>query len=342
MSTREKVCWMMDASEWNAVESDVLRKHGMKQPYLQIYVEIAMKEYLDRDRLVELEDRIEQLEETCPHSLPSFSRPIYSIPKDPDTRPVQIRIRSDLVDEFRAFVDEHTDYRNRYGIPLSKALNAYRTGGRVGRLEDRIQRLIDVETGDATDAYDPDADGIHYNDVDLTKLDGRTRTYQRYQVCQDLDPEGDLLMDDVRDAVRARGYDAPAEDDEFIRDVLDTLGYVKHPNNPSCGVVMAEQRAERIANKKDTDISPDLERIANIESSDFNDLSKPERYIKIRLAMAREVYRKGRKTYRFDYNFIRYRVFDDHQPSPAYANKAIEKVATDGGRDRDAADQGAD
>ena len=351
MSNREQPNWNTIAFEWDALEDWVIRKEGSKRPYLRYHAEKAMEEFVNRDALVETENLAEEIVELCPHSRSHFSRPTFSYPDDYDTAPVSVHFDADLLDEYRRVVDEETDHPGEYGLVYAKVINQYRTtGGRKARINDRLREAIDVLraadielpddfTLDETDDYDPDAEDIHYNDVALNRLDQRTRPYHRYLVCQNLDPdrERNLHMRTVREAVRQNVGDAPADDDEFLGAIIETLDFVPHPKKPNSGLYVHENRAEEIKgqsaaeSESSTATSADVERLASIDSRGFHDLRPRQRLTKIRITFARELVEENVGGRRFEYNYIENQVFEHHEPSASYANKAIEKVATNGG-----------
>lgn len=167
MAEKEQVNWTIPASEWSATLSHLEENDRNRTPYVRIFVERAVREWIDEDALLDTEDRLQELEEMCPHSLPRFSQTEYSIPMGDDVDTVRVRtwIDADLKNRLKQVVDENTDYGDRYGsrryaAAFTVALRLRRNGGRRQRINDRIERLMDAyETAEAAgeaENYDPE------------------------------------------------------------------------------------------------------------------------------------------------------------------------------------------
>lgn len=332
MAGTEQVDWTMPASEWSATLSHLEENDRNRAPYVRIFVERAMEELIDEDPLLDTEDRLQDLEEMCPHSLPRFSRTEYSIPMGNDVDKVTVRtwIDADLKNRFKRVVDEDTDYGDRYGskrygAALATALHLCRNGGRRQRINDRIERLIDAhETAEATEeteAYDPEELGLHYNEVDLDRLDGRSRQKKVYEIAQRLDPEPGAMLHrerDLRPAIEAAGAKTVA--DEYIEPVVDVLGYKPHPSQPILYVPESWEPETAEAAEATTDTEPPA-----VDRKPFDDMTKAERIEGIRVALARKADDHGGR-FAADYNFIRGQVFD-RVVSKGYASNVMADVA---------------
>lgn len=323
----EQVDWTIPASEWSATLSHLEENDEKRAPYIRIHVERAMREWIDTDDLLGTEDLLQEYEGLCSLSLPRFSQTDYSISMSDDVDKVTVRtwIDADLKNEFRRVVDEDTDYRerhgvNRYGAALATALHFCRNGGRRQRINDRIRRLIEAEETAEAEGYDPEELGIHYNDVDLNRLDGRSRKKKAYQIAQRLDPDpGDTLHRDyeLRSVIEDVGVKTVV--DEYVDLVVDLLNFKQHPSQPVLYVHESWEPATETA----TDAEPPA-----VDRKTFDEMTKAERIEGIRIALARKADEKG-GVYAADYNFIRKRTFN-RTVSKGYASNIMEDVASEG------------
>lgn len=329
MSEREQVDLTIPASEWSATLSYLEEKDKNRAPYVRYHVEWAIKEWTDTDSLCGLEDLVQEYEEKCSHSLPRFSQTSYSISMGDDVEKKTVRtwIDADLDRELRRFTDEETDFGERYGgdkkygAALAHALKQLREWDREQRLEDRMKRLIEATEAEQSGNYDPAELGIHYNDVDLSRLDGRSRKKKVYEIAQQLDPDpGDTLHRDreLREAIERVGGESVV--DEYIEPVVDVLNFKPHPS-PAPLYVHESWEPET-----ETGTPTDAEAPA-VDRKQFDDMTKEERLEDIRVALIRKADSNGGR-FAADYKFIQREVFD-RQVSEGYASRAVAEAAED-------------
>lgn len=323
MARTTQLNWSVPKPSWETLMMVVEENHEREPFYVRFVLESVMKEFINRDDLADIEDLVDELSEASPHSLPSFSQLQYSISdgEDVDSVDVTTSVNTDLVNEFREVVREDTDYR--MGIALAHAIHLYSIGGRVQRLRDKLQRLLYAETGDTSD-YNPAEQGIHYNDVDLDRLDGRSRTKKHYQIAQQLDPAPDRNLHPDRIMEVARDVAGPSVNrEDYVEPVVEILNFKPHPSNP---VLFVHESWEPETDALGETATPANVEPAAVDRKSFDEMTKDERLESIRLQLARKADRKNRRLLQIDYNFIRREVFD-RQTSAGYANNAMADAA---------------
>lgn len=217
-----KVDWQVPADEWERFREYVEEKNGGTDGYLGREVEEAMREYAGVDGYEDIEDHVDRLVQAAGRT-PSDPLKEKNSSRLHQQSTIRVTVRVDEVvkDEFRSAAEQSED---TYGLVLARAITARRDGGRAGRLERKLERVVE------------DAESM------LTKIDGDSEqdelgTVDRntITICHRLvTDEGDQFRDDELNAeihaVAGRGQWASDPTIERYRKlVLDRLDYEPHP-----------------------------------------------------------------------------------------------------------------
>lgn len=233
MVERLHLGWRVDEDVWDAFERHVEEKHGVTDGYLRFELELAMREYLDEDDLLETAESL--LREHTDLSGLSSSTDAIGIGVERyggDTRPVQHRVNADLKERFQKFATKHDA---GYGHLLSAALDSYSDGGRARRIIEDVEQLItdasalegqpaSVES-DATDEASVDVDPK--NVVDIADA-----------LPSDCFPERQL----EQTIVRVVGNGDSEAVDAYRNTVLEQIGADEHPHKE--GVYITDEFRE--------------------------------------------------------------------------------------------------
>jgi|GEM_PF-6963626 len=234
MRDTSKVQWQVPEEEWTRFRDHVHSQFGTVEGYLGREAELAMKQYIDADGYAGVEDLVNRLVEAAGRTPEEREQKNKSRSWSGETTRTSIRVGADLKAEFKAAVDDR-DNINNYGQALARALNMYRTGGRSGRLEDKLDRIVD------------DAESLlsEINDESDDKMGAVQR--KTIAICNQLgDSFKDEDLNDFIHEIAASGEKASEPTLEKYRDlVLDRLDYERHPNVDDLWV--SRQTAEKAA-----------------------------------------------------------------------------------------------
>lgn len=239
-----KVDWQVPADEWERFREYVEEKNGSLDGYLGREAEAAMREYADVDGYDDIEDYVDRLIRAAGRtSSDPFKKNSSRLHQQSTTR-VTVRVDEWVKDEFRSAAEQSED---TYGLAFARAIQVRRDGGRAGRLERKLGRVVDDAESMLT-KIDGDSEQDELGKVDRTTI----------SICHGLvTDEGDQFTDDELNeeihAVAGRGSRASDPTLERYRElVLDRLGYESDPgveSNPTVDqtVWVPEHVAEDIA-----------------------------------------------------------------------------------------------
>lgn len=175
-------------------------------------------------------------------SEPLSERDAVETLREQDTDLVGRRIDEDLSERFMAYVKEHTDLGNNYGLALGYALREYRQQRRIERLIEKYGRVSE-DVGRLMSEFNDDAP------TQATPQEKRTVAMCAEIQDLPLDIGVDLIPEnDIRTAIESvmgRVTDYLIETYKPL--ILDRLGYEPLPNNPNLyrPVEADEQERER-------------------------------------------------------------------------------------------------
>ncbi|SEH60658.1 hypothetical protein SAMN05192561_11225 [Halopenitus malekzadehii] len=222
------VDWQVPADEWESFREYVEKKFDGLEGYLGREAEAAMREYADADGYGDVEDRVDRLVNAAGRTPDPFKEKNSSRLHQQSTTRVTVRVDEWVKDEFRKAANESED---TFGVAFARAIQVRRDGGRAGRLERKLDRVIDDAEGMLTFIDEDTEEG------GLSKVDRNTIV-----ICQRLAPStDDQFTDDELNAeiheIAGRGRRASGPTLERYRDlVIERLGYEPHPGveaNPS-------------------------------------------------------------------------------------------------------------
>lgn len=152
MGGRVQLGWRVPRDERDAFIRHVEDKWGEAASYLRFEIESAMHQYLDRDAELADAERLlrERLDARDLSSSSAGGDRLSRRVDHSDTVLLTHRVNPGLKDEFAAYADQNTD--ESYGAVLSRALNAYRDGGRATRVKEAAERLITGATSTGSTA----------------------------------------------------------------------------------------------------------------------------------------------------------------------------------------------
>jgi hypothetical protein len=231
VADRVKVNWRVPSDEWDAFIDYVHDEHGEIRGYVGHEVERAMREWIDGDDFVEVEDLVDRLVKAAGRTPENLTQKKSSFgvdsPTGGDTTNVQCRVDPDIKKRFAHHAKTDTD--DRVGTVLARSLRARRYGGRARRVKEKLNRVADDAEGLLAE-LNPDEDG-------LSLIERRT-----VAICNRLGPN--FHRDDLEAAIEAVAGGSDPTVQGYTDRVLDRLEYVQHPDNPDLFIPEAE--AERM------------------------------------------------------------------------------------------------
>lgn len=217
-----KIDWRVPSSAWEAFREHVREECGSLDGYLGYEAERAMREYADKDGGNRVEKLVDQLiraaGRTPDEVLKQKTRPEHG---DGTTR-VTARVDSDVKEAFKKTVDA-SDTDDTYGAALARALDTYRDGGRFGRLERKLERIVD------------DAKSILSELAESEQEDRLRPTERRTAIICDRLPE-QFTDDELREEIADVAGDSAPTIREYRDRVVDRREVEPHPNNPDLWV----------------------------------------------------------------------------------------------------------
>jgi len=287
-----KIDWMVPNQEWQATREWVEDEYGSLSGYLGRAAENAMEEFVDDDEgYAELESKIDRLIKAAgrtPEDLRKEKKSSQggpSLASQPTTR-VTARVDEHIKTRFKKYADRHTDYGS-YGVALGRAIREYRTGGRPGRLNDKLDRVVD------------DAESVlaELDDGEAAKEGLSTVQRREIIICNRLPEQftDEELNAEIRDVA---GASEPTVE-KYRERVIERLGYEPHPN--AAHVWLPAEKASEIAQ----DGVPREYRVP------VEVLCREDRVRRLQVALVHEATRsKGTGGFRATTSEIREHVFD--------------------------------
>lgn len=188
-------------------------------------VEDALKEYTDRDggqRVESLIDRLVQAAGRNPEREQGMSW-------DGETERVTVHVDPILKEEIRKETDG-----NRYGKTVARAMDVYMNGGRYGRCEEKLERVVE-------DAEELLAAGNNDTDDGMSAVERRT-----VKIAQNLNQQftEDRLVEEIKNVAG----DSTPTINKYRERVTEYLDVVPHPTNQE--IWMPEENAMEIAGEE--------------------------------------------------------------------------------------------
>lgn len=223
--------WRVPSHVWERFRKHVEDEFGSLDGYLGREAESAMREYADMDGGADFEEKFDQLIQASGRTPGDYSKEKTSDLSDAeDTTRVTARVDERVKDEFRAVAKKGDD---TFGVAFARAIQTHLDGGRYGRLERKLDRILDDATS-VLEEMNPDegADG-------LSAVERRTIT-----ICNRLPDQftDDELVQEIADV--AGSSDPTIE--KYRRRVVDRLDSEPHPH-ASKTIWVPEQRAAELA-----------------------------------------------------------------------------------------------
>ncbi|ADJ16661.1 hypothetical protein [Halalkalicoccus jeotgali] len=148
MTSEECIGWRVPAEEYKKFLRFVESERGDRDRYAWVFIENAIREYIDTDDLRELEQLVDSVLRAggyTPSEHPSKKETSSTSEtlRGEDTTLVNRRIDADLRERFMSFVKEHTEFGTRYDLALGYALREYRQSNRADRTTEKFARVSD-------------------------------------------------------------------------------------------------------------------------------------------------------------------------------------------------------
>jgi hypothetical protein len=246
----------------------VVEEYGRASEYIRRAVAQAMKEWIDADDYARVEEQIDRLVQSAERTPEDLSRKKLTTTSfdDNDTHKVQCRVDAELKNEFAEHSRSEAD--ERPGLVLTRALRAYRRGGRSRRVQDKLERVID------------DAESLLAEVAATDSLSHQEK--KTIAICDQLGEE--FTRDELEDAIEIKAGGSDPTIREYTKRVLDRLDHVEHPNAPDgVDLFVPKAEAEKLGGKPD---APALDRFHNAEI-EYDGLSRDEKITGLRIAVAR-------------------------------------------------------
>ncbi|ESP87623.1 hypothetical protein K933_13137, partial [Candidatus Halobonum tyrrellensis G22] len=141
MSDAVKVQWKVPAETWDRFREFVQDEYGRIDRCLGREVEFAMREYADADGGQRVEDLVDRLVQAAGRTPGEAYEEVTGSDSEETVRP-NVRVNEGVVEQFRITADKR-DQERYYGGALTRALRVRMEGGRYGRLERKLDRVVD-------------------------------------------------------------------------------------------------------------------------------------------------------------------------------------------------------
>ena len=263
---RVRLDWRVPAAEWGRFREYVENEYGSLDGYLGREAEAAMQAYADADGLDGVEDKIDRLVRAAgrtPEDRDKEKNNSYQ--PDAETTRVTARVDECVKDEFRAVVDTQ-DKDRKYGQALARALDTHRNGGRAGRLERKLDRVVD------------DAEAF-LEQTSAESSETKVGKHERCVIGIANELAGEFVDDELERTIRevANVHSEPAIE-QYREDVTARLEVEPHPNVPHLWI--SSEKAEQL----NPGVPAECRRpVGHLDSS--------ERVERIRLALGRRAAR---------------------------------------------------
>lgn len=303
VTSTEKVNWRLPADEWDAFRDYVYDKHGEIKGKLGDEVEQAMIEYIDADQWAVVERKVDRLISAAGRTPDDHAEIKSPSQSSGETVCARARVPPGVKEDFSAFVQQ-TDHR--HGIIFTRALHERRSGGRADRVAQKLDRVLNDAESLLADA-NPDADeGVGPVERRTVAIIDRLRTNGEI---------GQLLDQDLEEAIRKQGLESDPSIDKYRNRVIDRLDYVTHRANPELWV------------PKGSKFAPDPDSPA-LDRKSYSNLSHEEKVRGLQIELARRASNSGRAQIGVDE--ARQEVFAD-QPSASHCRELMADAGDDPG-----------
>lgn len=277
MTDRVRLQWKVPASVWDRFREYVTDEYGSVEVYLGRETEMAMREYTENDdgtRAEDLVDRLVQAAGRRPEDVVqknnSQSAPVADEFEGAETKRVSPWVNSQFKSDFKQHVD--ADERDdSYGIALARAIERRMDGGRYGRIERKLERVVDDAEGLLALMEESDAE------ESLGKVERQT-----VQICHRLPEQftDTELNEEIHDVAGRAGTASDPTLEKYRDLVVERLDVEPHPNAPH--VWVPESVAEEIA--------PDVPTEAR---RPVTHLDRSERIERLKLVVGRRAAERG-------------------------------------------------
>lgn len=210
---------------------EVREKHDAEDVYKGIEAEMAIRQYLDKDKGVELENRLRGRVKAIGASTPKQKKLVADFDSS-EKKLTQWRIREDLKDDLKAYAKKAD---NTYSDVFALAIREYWTNSRL----DRIEQLYDrVET-----AIEPWDDQIDGDGVNVSVVDRRTA-----EIAMEL-PNTGFNRSQLEDAIAEVTSDSKYNREKYTPLVKEHKGVELHPKSEK--LFVPHDEAQQLREKLD-------------------------------------------------------------------------------------------
>ncbi|REA00228.1 hypothetical protein DEQ92_20470 [Haloferax sp. Atlit-6N] len=218
-----------------AYEETIIEKYGQKRPYTGTELERELRAYLEMDGLADIESDIDRLIRAAgrrPSDGFEKEKPISRDPNDGPTRIVNYRVNEETRDAFMARVEK--DGMTSAGRMIGVLMRTYADGGTVGRIRERLDRVLDDAESLLSSIDESDSDeGLTKNQLKIRRI------------CQRMGEEftDDELVEAIDDIAGRHDHASEPTRQKYREIVVDRLDVEPHPNVPYIWIP-AEKAAE--------------------------------------------------------------------------------------------------
>lgn len=217
MRDTTKIDWRVPTAAWEAFREHVREECGGIDGYLGYEAERAMREFADEDGGNRVEDLVDRLVHAAGRNPDGLLKQKTRAKAGDETTRVTARVDASVKEEFKKTVDEG-DTDDTYGQALARAVDAYRDGGRFGRLQRKLERIVDDAASILTELTERDTED---------RLPVRER--RTIAICENLSEQ--FTDDELRAEIASVAGDSQPTIREYRERVVDRLGVEPHPNN---------------------------------------------------------------------------------------------------------------
>lgn len=284
-------------AEKEAWEAYIREEFGTLRPYTGTESERAVREFLDMDRLADLEGEVDNAIQAAgrrPMDLHEKDEPCSRPVPTGDTEPVFYRWHPDVRAAFIAEADR--DWDSSAGRLLANILADYRDGGKARRITEKYRRVSD----------DVEALLAEVN----TDEGGRKNSRQRKRaiICRRLQDKIDSRHADwfTTDELEAVIADVAGETvvSDYTDKVLKELSYAEDPDEDDLIIPESEARKKRADSGSPSPDAPAIDR------KDYDNLSRDEKVRGIQIELVREANNRRVGKAAFDVAAVKDDVFD--------------------------------
>lgn len=240
MVEKVQLGWTLPTELWNNFCDHVEAENGELDGYISREVGQAMREYIGNDGLEEIEQRVDDLVQAAGRTPAELGekKTTWNPPEDletDETTQVWTYVDKRVKKRFKDFV--RTEYNLKPGLGLTAALRVYIEHGRVNRLADKLDRVVD----DATKVL---------SELNASSSGGLTgREKKRLKIRRNLPDE--FTHADLEAEITAVAGETVVDD--YVPKVLEELDYTEHPGTrekPERTLYVPKGRAEEIARER--------------------------------------------------------------------------------------------